>query len=665
MKKIAVPFFFDHNGWMNQNSELLFTLKVRIPEQPTRDFEVVDRVLAGIDPRNDLILVDPKVEAKHFLFRNRNNVFTVHYLGLDGETFLNGLPLEKGKLYMLDKGDSLKVGKIEITVGAQKSMGKPIERPLAPAQTLPPLTKIPQESEEFKAEAPAPQKLKKNGTKKSTPILRPKIKATAREPFFDFRTVSLIPYKFYGFIVDIALTYLVLALLLPSLGVMALLQDFLYPISEYVSQYLLAKYPLFPTIKILSLIEFFICFHFLMVASSLILGTTPGAFLVGVHPVGKNNFLAVRFKAYIYALLNIVALPLLLFDIPFYKGKNIKEMLTFSLRGLNTSILFRLSRKAVTPLVIVSSMLSPFFLNPPYTASFTSEKLTLPKYIDTHSTHFSSYSREFGFSLSTNLSQGIAILPYFEKKKLGLLLYDFSAKKTLIMKEATRTSNEQAFYKFRYANPLASLNFSAEQIENESLKHETVRSLELSLANLAPGFLEFGPFLAGAFLMKEEFLKNFSERDNFLYNSFELKNPALKIAASTKGNKKRGEEKVFLFSRKGILEFSLVVPQQTKLLEHLVNSILAPLRFDQSSNNGLKDPQILEVLEAFERSNYQTLLTYYINEAKKAQELQNPEWQALIRKNLEQTKRALFEDETRTGLTKNIEKSFDDIINTL
>jgi hypothetical protein len=93
--------------------------------------------------------------------------------------------------------------------------------------------------------------------------------------------------------------------------------------------------------------------------------------------------------------------------------------------------------------------------------------------------------------------------------------------------------------------------------------------------------------------------------------------------------------------------------------------VLTPLRFDQSSHNGLKDPEILEALDAFERSNYQTLLTYYIKEAKKAQEKQNPEWQAFIKNNLKQTKGALFEDGTRKGLTRNIEKSFDDIINTL
>jgi hypothetical protein len=165
--------------------------------------------------------------------------------------------------------------------------------------------------------------------------------------------------------------------------------------------------------------------------------------------------------------------------------------------------------------------------------------------------------------------------------------------------------------------------------------------------------------LANGFLFKDLFLSNFRSLDNFLLNSFDKKNPAIKISASAK------EEKVFLFGRKEIIEFSLTVPKQSKLLENFVSGVLTGLRFAQSSNEGQKNPQILEVLEAFERSNYPILLTYYINEAKKVHDLDNPSWRAFFLKNVLQTKRALQEDKTRIGMNKNIVKSFDDIINTL
>jgi hypothetical protein len=660
---------------MNENTdsrklktELLYTLDVRIPDHSPKKMEVIDRVLAGIDPRNDLILIDPKIKAKHFLFRKRNNILTVHYLGKDGDTFLNGLPLEKGKLYILEKLDVLKVGKVEIIIRRETGISKsspPIQAisslNLSKVDELANLSDFENEDEEIPRKIPDEiEEEEEEFAFKEMPIQTKTMVATKKESIFNLSTVKLIPYKFYGFVVDIALTYLVLSFVIPSLGFLTIVQDFLYPISEFILQTLSAHQSALASMKIISVIEFFICFHSLMILASLILGTTPGAFLIGLHHKANNkSILALRFKAYIYALLNIIVLPILLFDIPLYKGKNLKELLTFSEREVNTSFIFKTLRRAITPIVTIACFLSPFFLSPPYTASITMEKNLLPKYKDVHAIHLSSSSKELGFSLNTDLGNQYALLPFFEKKKLGLVLYDLKNKKSLIMREQNRISLGEALFKLRYANPLSSLSIPNNLIDNELLKDKSLKSLNLSLTTLVPGLQEFGPMLANGFLFKDLFLSNFRSLDNFLLNSFDKKNPAIKISASAK------EEKVFLFGRKEIIEFSLTVPKQSKLLENFVSGVLTGLRFAQSSNEGQKNPQILEVLEAFERSNYPILLTYYINEAKKVHDLDNPSWRAFFLKNVLQTKRALQEDKTRIGMNKNIVKSFDDIINTL
>lgn len=109
---------------MSENNDFAFILETRIPDQSPRKIEVIDRVLAGIDPRNDLILIDPKIKTKHFLFRKRDDLLSVHYLGQDADTTLNTLRLEKGKVYLLEQGDILKVGKIEIAVLREKAVPK-------------------------------------------------------------------------------------------------------------------------------------------------------------------------------------------------------------------------------------------------------------------------------------------------------------------------------------------------------------------------------------------------------------------------------------------------------------------------------------------------------------------------------------------------------------
>ncbi|MGZ3788633.1 MAG: FHA domain-containing protein [Bacteriovorax sp.] len=660
---------------MNENTDsrkletdLIFTLDVRIPDQVPRKIEVVDRVLAGIDPRNDLILIDSKVLTKHFLFRKRNNLLSVHYLGKDGDSFLNGLPLEKGKLYLLEKGDILKVGKIEIIIRRETG----ISRASRPIDNLPLTEEMPLEetfhemSHEISEDAPrdveeeVEEEVEEDGQVQFTPMPIPKKKISTpeKERLIDFSAARLIPYKIYGFIVDLALTYFLLGFLVPILGLLNPVQEFLSPITIYLTENFLKFHPELGALKILSLIEFFICFHALMILASLVLGTTPGAFLIGLHHKDNDKRLfVIRFRAYLYALINIVALPLLLFDVPIFRGKNVKELITFSQRDLTSSRLFTLLRRAIMPLLTIACFISPFFLPPPFTSPITEEKMFAPKFKDVHTTTLLSASAHLGLSLKSELNSGYALLPYFDNNKLGMTLYDLKNKKALFMKEEMRTPKALALFKLRYANPLSSLSIPNEQIDQEVLKNKALNSLRLSLDTIWEGLPEFGIFLANGFLFKNEFLKNFSAKENFQMVSFDKKNPALKISSLVG---KTSMDRIFLFTRNDIIEFSLIVPKSPGLLENFTRGVLSGLRYDQARSDKLKNPEILEVLEAFERRNYQPLLTYYISEAKKAHDMNDPKWRDFLKKNILQTKRNLSGPRI-----KNIETSFDDIINSL
>lgn len=626
--------------------QFIFTLDVKIPDQSPIRLEVQDRILAGLDPRNDLILVDSKVLPKHFLFRKKDNILTVHYLGRDGDTFLNGLSLEQDKLYMLENGDVLKVGKVQIRVRKGKGAGNIISKkdtlPLTEKMDPPAKTQVIPEAPQLSAQLPVE-----------------KITTQKKHTALNLKPIALITYKVYAFIADIALTYLMLGFIFPTAGVMADVQEFLFPFSDFLLQFMLKHHPEIRVINYLSLFEFFIGFHALMIAGSLILGASPGAFLVGIHQSEKRNFITKRFKACIYALINIVALPLLVFDLPLYRGKNLKEILTFSKREMIESSLFTVLRNAVVPLLLIASMFSPFFLQAPYNVNITREKSFHSKYVESKTYAVTSFSGEFGVSLKSEIDLDYVLMPYFEKNKLGMVFYNTKTKNTLEMKETGRTSNAFAYFKYRYSNPLSGFSIQEDMIENQFLKYKTIQSLELALTNLSQGYENFGPLMANGFLFKGDFLKNFSSPQNLLLNTFDEKNPEILLAQGK-------EKKIFFFTRKGIIEFSLSMPQETKLLDDFINSVITPQRFDQtSSKNAATDPQILEVLEAFERSDYQTILTYYIKEAKKAKELKNSDWPVFLKKNIEQTARALFLDSNRIGLTKNIEKTFDDIINSL
>lgn len=636
--------------FLNKSEKKLFKLEVRFQNQTATSIEVIDRLIAGIDPRNDLVLIDPKVKTKHFLFRLKNNNLTVHNLGDDGDSFLNGLALEKDKLYILEKDDLLKVGKIEISIRSDCDYHFFNNSSIVSHSKNDPLTK----KEDFGNYLinQVIEDKQPDGKKKSKEI-----------PLSSVKRGALLPYKIYGFIIDFVFTYFILSFIVPYIGKVELVQDFLYPISKYLLQINPSKITRLIAPNI-SLIEFFITFHIVMITAALILGSTPGNFLIGIGHKGKNNFLAIRFKAYLYALLNCLALPLLIFDIPLYRGRNLKEILTFTEMELSSSLISKILRKAIMPVLLLACLFSPFFLKHPINSTLTLETLQKEKYLDLHTIPISSFSAELGLGLQTELNKDYALLPYFEKNKWGIILYDKNTNLSLIMKEVSRIQNDQSFFRFRYANPFASYLPMKKEHENQDLKNKSLLSLELSVINLSGVLKNFGPFFGNGLLFKRDLLEHFNNDNYFFYNSFGEKNPVLTLSDSSKGLS--SDEKVLIFTPNETIEFTLEIKKQANLRKIFITSVLTPLRFAQPSlQKGSTNPQLLEVLDAFERSDYQTLLTYYINEVKKVQESNNPAWQAFLKKNLTETKIALFVEGTHPGATKSEENSFDEIINKL
>jgi hypothetical protein len=396
-----------------------------------------------------------------------------------------------------------------------------------------------------------------------------------------------------------------------------------------------------------------------MIFCSLIFGSTPGAFLIGLHATGSiRNVFTKRFKAYIYALLNVAALPLIIFDLPFYKGRTIKEILSFSEREINNSTFFKALRRAIIPTIVLICLFSPFFLPPPFNVNISNEKNITPKFKETHTTNILSSSKKLGISLNSEMNNQFAILPFLGDNKTGLVFYDFKSKKSLIMEEEKRSSVNLSLFKLRYSNPLASLTIPNKNISSSELKNKSLVSLDLAITKLEDGVLEYGPFFANGFLYKEFFLENFGEIDYFVINRFTPKNPVIKISSIKR------IDKVFLFTQEGIIEYSLTGPKKSNLFESFTSEVLSGFTYGSESKMDQNNPQVLEVLDAFLNKDYSTILTYYINEAKKVQAVNNLAWSAFFIRNMKQSKQALISDKKKIGINKNIEKSFDEIIDT-
>lgn len=563
----------------DSNDQLSYFLEVIVPDQLPRELAIIDQLFAGLDPRNDIILIDHKVQPKHYCFTLKNNCLSLLYLGKNGASTLNNLLLIKDKIYILEKGDFLIVGKTKINIHL-KPKAQIIELDIIQ----------PQKPKEFKK---------------------------AKTPFFIF---SLLPFHIYSILADIIITYLTLAFIIPSLNVLPKMNSLLWSSKQF-----------FPAMPFQSLFDFFIIYNFLMVVSALLIAMSPADFLIGLNSSYRDDhFLIKRMKA----LMNVLIFP------------------RFFYKTLSDDTMKKLSRRVLVPALLFFSIISPFFLSTHFTKNITYEKTFTTKTFDVHTNNIQSYSKSLDLALDVNLNEKLTLLPSFHGEKMDLILYDLENNNFLEIKENARYPINQVAFLWNYANPLASFKFKSDQVTNSELKKMNLKSFDLSLSSFASGISDFGPFLINVFLFKDFFLQHFKSDEPLLINSFNQESPVLKISTSY-------ESKVFWFGKNEVIEFSLISPTFGRLNDHFSNSVLAGLSYEHRGYYDSKNPQILEIFDAYQAKNSGLILTYYINEAKKVQASSNLKWRTFFLSNLKQTKLAL------NGMNKNFEKSFDDIISSI
>jgi hypothetical protein len=54
-----------------------FRLEVRLENQLPMKIDVIDTITAGLDPRNDLVLIGKKIQDKHLAFEAKILLFTI------------------------------------------------------------------------------------------------------------------------------------------------------------------------------------------------------------------------------------------------------------------------------------------------------------------------------------------------------------------------------------------------------------------------------------------------------------------------------------------------------------------------------------------------------------------------------------------------------------
>lgn len=77
-------------------------------------YQINPKLTLGLDPRNDVVLVDKTIEEKHLEFREVDGQISVTQLAKTGTTTINGKPLEQNNQYLIGVHDQIKIGLIRI-----------------------------------------------------------------------------------------------------------------------------------------------------------------------------------------------------------------------------------------------------------------------------------------------------------------------------------------------------------------------------------------------------------------------------------------------------------------------------------------------------------------------------------------------------------------------
>lgn len=182
-KHVVTKNNFSENRFMETrteskpNSDIRYTLDVRIPKKIPQRMDIVESVNLGSDPRNDIIIGSEEgFSSKQFIFRIRaNTLIGINLVNQDNSAILNQTPMIEGKHYILEKGDIIILNSVEIIIrqDSTSSLAKGLENSNPKLKFL----------DNAKKENSGSAKIKKTGTS-SIKIEENKVKATEKKTDF-------------------------------------------------------------------------------------------------------------------------------------------------------------------------------------------------------------------------------------------------------------------------------------------------------------------------------------------------------------------------------------------------------------------------------------------------------------------------------------------------
>lgn len=382
------------------SKEVTYELDIRFPDQSPHRETITNKLSLGSSSKCDLCIEDYNLSPLHLSFRTHNGVLSLHNLGGTNTTTLGEQVLHHGKMYILNIGDNLKAGDIEVFIREGETLTED-ETPtnlkelfeeatdpnyevetqdLINYEEAPP---VDSPSEDFDHETDGQFKFQsaqdlvededeedyeevesenKSIVQKLTNIFKAPKKDLQKEIVKNNKNISIPKVapgfflRFFSFISLTALSYTTVDQIFPILDIDKLINPHLLEVQKLLTEVPHAHYLSLPILKVVSV------YLLLEIFTTLLFGQNIAYILLGVR--NADGAISKRLKGVVRSLIGIITAPLLIFDLPsIIKKRTLKEYISGSKLHAPSRILQFLGIFVITPFLVLSPLYTPILTN--------------------------------------------------------------------------------------------------------------------------------------------------------------------------------------------------------------------------------------------------------------------------------------------------------------
>jgi len=621
---------------MNASKRTIYSLDIRIPDAPPQRVSIRSKLTLGASPDRDLVLKGRGLSPHHAIFRLHNDVLSLHNLAANSQ--LDANPLQPGRQYVIDKGDKITLGEVEILIRKDEVDDDDDSQWDDPKTSIKSIMAFKQEMENealenqpsqgFMAKLKGLLRRKKDELGESDLPQRPRSKLTtsrakhySKPPgiltramgtlavlalayalvFVLFPIVEIdINGLFYGLFhkpLEGAATTPELTMLPPEVASLlfkirdifhAQLEKVLNGDKEKIQLYLEILYTWMPT---------YFVFCCLQVSLSFLLGTELSNFLVGCEET-QNNFFVKRVKALIRALIGSFTTILLIFDVPALIGKRtLKEVLTFSHLEVEGRFRKLLGVFLICPSLIIIAPLSPLFRDKDFfELSWYRERpqVKMRKQDFYRPISLTNFNNE---TFNLPIEEGVFFLPVISPRSSNKDYFIMiEPEKEGLVKISPYQFPPLPWKEFKL-NPL--MPFLMPNVEQKA--STKLRAFEHAI-RLTPDYLpkiltEAGPFVIGLVNFRKDLKQIFGLNENSEISMITLSNRTLILVSPGQANSEMKHNYVFpIDSNMGLVLESSNGKGSLGLTSILINRILPRLGKSNKVSNEKSSPLILLAL---------------------------------------------------------------------